>query len=279
MRQIAIMITVLFVIDGISPAELYGQIEEPDLRGIDEPKTAFDDNVRNGISLNVIINNYGFGAGVEFKRVFAPNFEGTLTLRAAGLRDVSEQTFTDFFFGQQIIPNKYKRGFSFPMTVGVRQRLFARQVDDNYRFYISGDIGPVLAYTYPYFDDIYDYGYRLNFPNYNVMQPVNDIFTGLGDGTWHLGLAGELRLSMDIVENFARLSSIQFGYMFYYFDEGLQLMQPNQPIPLDNPEQGEFPYEHTNEADPIGSLVMQPFFDDQRFFGTPQISFIFGRMW
>jgi hypothetical protein len=279
MRQILLFLISLFFVFATLPADLTAQIrqpvQEPDLREFDEPRTPYDDGVSNGIGFNLVINNFGFGIGAEYKRVLAPFMEGTATFRITGLRDVSEQTFTDIFFGQQIVPNKYRRALSMPLTFGVRQRVFARSIADNYRIYLSGELGPVLAFSYPYFDDLNNNGYREQFQfqgGASYVEPVNDVFTGMGDGDWHLGMAGEFKLSLDIGQNFARLTSIQFGYMFYYFDEGIQMMQPNQPS--------------FSAADPPsfediinGDYAMEPFFDAQRFFGTPQLSFIFGRMW
>lgn|SRR5690625_137626 len=276
-RPLAAHVAVLFFMM-ILASSVSAQIAEPEVRGTPDARSPLDENLNNGISLNVLLNNFGVGIGGEYKRMLSREMEGTLTLRITGLRDVSEQTFTDFWFGQQVVPNKYRRAFSIPMMVGVRHRLFADQVADNYRFYISGDLGPVLAFSYPYFDDVNEDGYRFNFPEIGLVEPVNDVFTGLGDGSWHLGLAGEVRLSLDIGENFSRLTSVQLGFMGYYFNQGIQMMQPYEPVLSQDPESN-FPFEHTDPDDPVGSIVMKPFFDAQKFFGTPQISFIFGRMW
>lgn len=278
MRQLILSIGILLLITSFVPSELFGQIREPvnepELRPIDDPKTPLDEGVRNGIGFNVIINNFGFGLGAEYKRVFAPYLEGNVIFRFTGLRDVSEQTFTDIFFGQQVIPNKHRRAFAMPLTFGLRQRVFAERISDNYRFYLTGSLGPVLAFSYPYFEDVNNNGYREQFQfqdGRRYAEPVNDIFTGLGDGDWDLGMAGEFSLSLDIGQNFARLTSVQFGYLFYYFDGGIQIMQPNQP----SFEGGTPSFEDILN----GNYPMEPFFGPQKFFGSPQISFIFGRMW
>jgi len=136
-------------------------------------------------------------------------------------------------------------------------------------------------FTYPYFDDANNNGYREDLREFGVayVEPVYDIFSGLGDGTWHLGLAGELKLSLDIGQNFARLTSIQFGYMFYHFRPGIQMMEPNRPVTRENIRPGEFPFEYREMDDGTIELVMQDYYPAQRTFGTPQISFFFGRMW
>lgn len=279
--RLLFVLPIALLIPFLTPAILQAQIEEPEIRPYDAPRSPLDEGVRNGLSLNVLLNNYGFGIGGQYRRVLRPNLEGYATLRLTGLRDVSEQTFIDFFFGQQVVPNKYQRGLTLPLTIGVRQRMFASHIADNFRFYLSGGLGPVLAFTYPYFEDLNENGYRDDYRDFGIpyAERVYDIFSGIGDGSWHLGLAGEIKMSLDMGRNFARLSSIEFGYLFYYFDPGLQLMQPNQPVWRDNIVPGDIPFEFTDPDDVLRTIVMEPFFDPQRFFGTPQISFIFGRMW
>lgn len=245
----------------------FSQIQEPEPQRIAPNVSVLQDEYRTGLALNVIMNNFGFGVGGELRKVIAPQAEGFLTVRVTGLRDVSEQTFTDYFFGQQVIPNKYQRGFSFPAMIGLRQRLFASKIQEDYRFFISAAAGPVATFTFPYFDDANENGYREQFQSY--FEPVNDIFTGWKEGDWQWGGTGELKLALDIGKNFSRLNSVEFGYYFYYFHEGIQMMMPNQPVF----EDGNF------VVGPDGELVVEPFYDKQSFFGTPQITFSFGRLW
>lgn len=279
--QVGWVVVMMMVIAGALTSPVVAQITEPPVLAPPEPRTPQDEGVRTGIGLDIMFNNYGFGVGTEFRRVLSPMSEGYLSLGVTGLRDVSEQTFTDFFFGQQIVPNKYRRGFSMPLLVGVRQRLFATRVADNYRFYVSGGAGPVLAFTYPYFVDDNDNGYREDLREFGIsyVEPINDIFSGLGEGSWHLGAAGELKINLDMGSRFGRLTSLQFGYLFYYFTEGLQMMEPNRPVRRQGARPGEFPY-MTQPTDTGGSeLVMEPANDPIRFFGTPQIRLVFSRMW
>lgn len=257
------------------------QIVEPSVQPPSDPRTPMSEGLRAGIGLDVMFNNYGFGVGAEFRRVLAPMRDGYLSVGITGLRDVSEQTFTDFFFGQQIVPNKFQRGFSFPVVAGVRQRLFARQVADNYRFHVSAGLGPVFAFTYPYFKDENENGYREDLREFGIsyVEPINDVLSGWGDGSWHIGAAGELKINLDMGSRFANLSTIQFGYLFYYFGEGLQMMEPSRPVRRSGALPGEFPYETRPNGTGGTELVMEPANSTQRFFGTPQIRLIFGRMW
>ncbi len=279
------LITLLFSLFLIN--DLKAQVEEPEVIRTQRDVTTLTDKYGSGFGININMNNFGFGVGAEYRRVVASQSEIMLSLGITGLRDESEQTFTDFFFGQQIVPNKFQRGMAFPLMAGFRQRVFSNVVQENYRFFVSASAGPVAAFTYPYFDDVNNNGYRETGNEYQIIeendeifirfaQPerVNDIFSGMGDGDWHWGAAGEIKLGVDIGSNFSRLSSIEFGYYFYYFTDGIQMMQPKQPVIRQQTGPNQSPYVWEN-----GQLVLEDFFEPQKFFGTPQITFTFGWLW
>jgi hypothetical protein len=257
----------------LSSEVLLAQVQEPEVRPTPRNITSLQDAYSTGFGINIDMNNFGFGLGGEFRRVVAPQAEAYMKFGITGLRDASEQTFTDIFFGQQIVPNKYRRAFAMPVMIGMRQRLFSDIIQENYRFFVSAAAGGVAAFSYPYFDDLNDNGFREQFIDY--FEPINDIFTGWSDGTWHFGGAGEVKLGLDIGSNLARLNSIEFGYYFYYFPDGIQIMMPNQPEVRQNVQPGQNPF----IFDEDGELVLRPFFEPQRFFGTPLIRFTFGWFW
>ncbi|MDX1591651.1 MAG: hypothetical protein R3283_06805 [Balneolaceae bacterium] len=263
----------LILIFFVSVENSLAQIEEPEVlptpRQISSLESAYD----AGFGIGINMNNFGFGLAAEYRNVIAPETELVAKLGITGLRDASEQTFTDIFFGQQIVPNKYQRGFAFPLMAGFRKRVFSDVIQENYRFFVSALAGGVASFTYPYFDDINDNGYREQFIDF--FEPVNDVFTGWGEGKWHLGGAGELKLGVDIGRNATRLNSVEFGYYFYYFPDGIQMMMPTQPVLNPDAAPGQNPF----LVDQNGELVLQPFFDPQKFFGTPQITFTFGWLW
>jgi hypothetical protein len=264
-------LSLLFVFFSVQTVS--AQIQEPDVkptpRNIQTLQSAYD----AGFGIGINMNNFGFGLIGEYRNVIAPQSELAIKFGITGLRDASEQTFTDIFFGQQIIPNKYQRAVAFPVMIGARQRVFSDIVQDDYRFFISAMAGGVAAFSYPYFEDINGNGYREQFIDF--FEPVNDIFTGIKDGDWHFGGAGEVKLGVDIGRNLTRLNSIEFGYFFYYFPDGIQMMMPTQPVFNQNATPGQNPF----LVDENGDLVLEPFFSPQKFFGTPQISFTFGWLW
>lgn len=280
MKKIFKIILPLLILLVVSAGTMTAQVVEPEVERTTRNISALSDNYNRGFGINVVMNNFGFGLGGEFRQVIAPQMEFTASLRMTGLRDASEQTFTDFFFGQQIIPNKFQRAFAFPLILGMRQRIFANAIQDDFRFFVSAGMGPAAAFAYPYFDDPENFGYRFTGTELVLFEEelfrlqanqVNDIFSGLNQGDWYWGAAGEFKISLDIGSNFSRLNSIDFGYYFYYFPDGIQIMMPNQPV-----FRTDVPRRDILQLDDQGNFVFEPFFDSQSFFGSPQITFTFG---
>lgn len=267
----ALFLSVLLLLSTLEVVN--SQVTEPELRVEERVAVPLSENYKAGLTFDIVFNNFGFGIGGEYRRVLGSQTEGVIHTRITGLRDASEQTFTDVFFGQQIVPNKYQRAFAFPLMLGMRQRLFADKVQEEYRFFLSAAAGPVAAFTYPYFDDRNNNGFREQFADY--FEPVNDIFTGLGDGSWHFGTAAELKFGIDFGRTFSNVTSVEFSYYMNFFPNGIQMMMPNQPDLLMNVPPGESPFQFDNDNE----LVLEPFFDAQSFFGTPQITITFGRLW
>lgn len=259
---------------------IQAQVLEPEVERTTIEISNLSDNYNNGYGINVVMNNFGFGLGGEYRRVIGPQMEFMTSLRITGLRDASEQTFTDFFFGQQVIPNKYQRALGFPLMLGLRQRIFPNTIQDNYRFFVSASMGPAVSFSYPYFNDPENYGYRFTGNELILLDGqlfrmqsdrVNDVFSGLDQGQWHWGGAGEFKIALDIGSNFSKLGSIEFGYFFYYFPEAIQMMMPNQPV-----FRKDVPRNDVLLVDDQGEIIFDSFFEPQSFFGTPQITFTFG---
>lgn len=272
LRHLSAFFACLLILVALQPGIIVAQTQEPDVMGLPEPKTPLSQGKHNTLGFKFLINNFGFGIGGQYSRILGPFTELTLTAGITGIRDVSEQNFQDFFTGQQIIPNKYNRAVGFPLMVGLKRRLFARHIADNFRFFVAVSGGPALSFVYPYLDDVDGNGFRnlLDFGGFLRLEPVNDFFTGWKDGDSQWGAAGNIKLGVDIGENFSKLTTVEFGYFFYYFDEGIQIMEPNRPV-----------YNNQGQVlvNPDGTFVIQPFFDKQKYFGSPQITLIFGGMW
>ena len=268
MKHLFIIFSVIVLFT--SPA--FGQFNEPDMQKIVQPKNLYEEGYRRGLGFSFNLNDFGFGAGIQYRVGLSPYREALINLKIAGLRDPSEQTHIDFYFGNRTIASKYRRVITFPTTIGFKQRLFSRTISDNFRVHTAMAFGPSFAVSLPYFDDRNENGYReADFFTYGYdVEPVNDIFQGWNDAQSEFGWNGELVIGIDFGDNFGRLQSFQFGYSFYYFQNGLQLMEPRQPII----ENGSFV---DNDGD--GLADFEDAYGPVNFFGSAHITFVIGWMW
>lgn len=250
----------------------YAQLNEPDVRSIEEPKTPLDAGFNNRIGGSIYVNNFGFGIGGTYSHALGPYSELTFSTGITGIRDVSEQSFQDFFTGQRIVPNKYNRAVGFPFMVGFKKRIFPREIADNFRFFFAASGGPALGLVSPYINDSDENGYRsfriVQDPFGRQVKVFTDekegFFSALGDASTQWGTAGEIKVGVDLGKNFKQQSTLEIGYFFYYFSQGIQIMEPFRSTGINS---GGF------------SVGQEPFFDDQKFFGTPQIKFTFSGWW
>ncbi len=243
--------TVLILLFSASSAILFAQDFErlePEIDRVVDAQSPFSVGLKNGMSFNLELNDFGVALGGQYRRGISFNNEIVLDFEFTAIKDEREQQFQTFF-GQQIIPNKYNRALSFPVMLGLKRRLFAEQLSDNFRFYTQTSLGATFTFLYPYFDDSQGLGYIR--PN----QIPNDVFQGWGDGFIEVGLAGLLGIGIDFGDDFKRFQSVRFSYMFFYFPQGVQIMEPSSP----NPEFDGF--------------------EPNYFFGTPTITLQFGGMW
>lgn len=271
----AVLLILLFTI-GLSPS--YSQVMEPEVREADKAETPVDKGYQNRIGGSVYLNNFGFGIGGTYTHALGRFTEITFSTGITGIRDVSEQTFTNYFTGRRLIPNKYKRALGFPFLFGIKQRMFANHISDNFRFYVAASAGPAMAFVYPYINDsdgngyrTYDYrelqsGFVIKVP----LEQKNGFFQGWGDGSTKWGGAGKIAVGVDLGSNYQRQSTLEIGFFFYYFDPGLQMMEPRRPVIGENGRP---------ETDATGERINEDFFDAQKFFGTPQIKFTYSGWW
>lgn len=268
MKKLFLLILAIFTL--LLSSNVLAQFGEPEVRKKEVPKNLYDEGYRSGFGFLFGANDFGFGVGGQYRKVLNRYTEAHLTFKIAGIKDPREQTFIDYFFGTKTVPDKYKRVISFPVSLGLKKRFLASQISDNFRVFGSLSGGPVFAFSYPYYNDSNNNGFRENDPTlYDRFERTNDIFSGWNNGDWHLGLTGSAQIGIDFNSNFANLQSFQFGYNFYYFDNGIQILEPAKPLFGAN---GAPRYSG-------GRLQTTTNYDPKKYYGSAQISFIFGWMW
>lgn len=262
-------ISLILFITLIATPHVFAQFGEPEVDKSVNPRSLFEEGYSAGFGFNFVLNDFGFGAGGQFRMVLSNYTEALFTLKVTGLKDPTEQTFISYF-GGRTIAEKYKRVLAVPFYVGLKKRLFAKEISDNFRLFSSMSAGPVFAWSYAYFRDVNENGFRENDSRiYGFEEPVYDIFKGWDQSETHWGVGGEFLLGIDFGENFANLSSVQFGYTMNYFHEGIQIMQPNEAdlstLQFNEGQLTQYSLVHAN--------------DKRKYFGSAQISFVFGWMW
>lgn len=271
----------LFLLPFLLSPNVFAQFGEPELKERERSRSLFDEGYKAGFGFNFALNDFGFGAGGQFRLGLAPKTEAIINFKISGLKDPTEQTFVDFF-GGRIIPEKYQRVITLPVYAGIKQRFFAEEISDNFRFFSSLSAGPVFALSYAYFDDLNENGFRENDNRvYITVEPVNDIFQGWDNSESHWGFGGEFLIGVDFGENFANLASVQFGYTMNYFTNGIQMLEPCQP---DLNRIGAAPQNPCSIGTPTiptaaGEAPLESVNDPRKYFGSAQISFTFGWMW
>ncbi len=277
-RFVPALLLCLAILFYSNPSKVHAQLKEPPVRAIDEPISPFGQGFRDRLGVSVVLNNFGFGVTGIYARAVGPFTEITFTAGITGLRDASAQEFIFYRTGRKVVPNKYKRALAFPLMAGIERRIFPYAIADNFRFFISADAGPAFAFTYPYLQDINDNGYRdrallVNDSGQTVTaqftEEINDFFSGWGEGDWHLGFAGDLTIGVDLGSDFSSQATFEIGYFFYYFPEGLQLMEPFRKTGFVQVQ------ELPNGLDVFLTTGQEPFFDEQSYFGTPVIKFTY----
>ena len=249
-----------------------------------KPETPFSKNLHHGMAFEVLLSNFGFGVGGQYRQVISPMAELTADMRIVGLKNVAEQTITTYF-GQET-PHKFSRVLAFPFTVGIRHRVFAQLLNDNFRVHFGAAIGPSLAFVYPYYKDyngngVRDYGNMAQLPDGSIYsiyssavsnssnasllsyEPVNDIFSDWKDGHVKWGTSGQLVVSVDLGK-MKNIGTLSFGYYFHYYPGGIQVLEP-------------YNYKLINNQ--TGQYALQKANGPQKYFGSPIISFSIGGMW
>ncbi len=272
--------------------QAFAQFGEPEVQEKEVPRNLFDEGYKAGFGFNISLNDFGLGAGGQFRFGLDSYTEALVTLKIAGLRDPTEQTFIDYNFGFKTVPEKYLRIFSVPLYVGIKKRFFAENISDDFRVFSSLSAGPTYAVSIPYFKDSNENGFREDdariYAEYFRPEPISDVFTGWDKSQSYWGFGGEFVIGVDFGDKFRNLSSVQFGYTMNYFKDGIQVLEPCQPN-LNRINQGPTPgssCEFSPGTVPvylnngtIGNAPLEESHDPRKYFGSAQISFVFGWMW
>ena len=194
----------------------------------------------NGIGLNISLTNSGFGVGGYLQRPIGTTTSWLAEFYITTLKDEREQRFFGIF-GESIIPNKYNYMLMVPFQVGLQKRLFQESIQDNFRPYVQVSAGPTVGWISPYFQDLND-NQRLD-----GNERTYDVIGAIPKGSFTFAMGGSISVGANFGLSRRVTQGIRFGYTFHYFFDDIELLEPRVK-------------------------------EGQRFFGTPTISLIFGRL-
>lgn len=101
-------------------------------------------------SLELLFSGNGFGAGFSYSKQLSTSLSMNALLGLTGNRNSDELEYIDPFTGSTFIPNKVNRLFSFPLTIGLQQRLFRESLSESFRPFIGCGMGYAMILQVPY---------------------------------------------------------------------------------------------------------------------------------
>ncbi len=172
-----------------------------------------------GGGLAISLNDSGFGLGGLYRAQLGPATSGLIELSIGVAKDAREQQFFIGVFGDTVTPFKRNYALMSPIHVGVEQRIFANQIEDNFRPYVQISAGPTIGYQWPYFKDVNENGLR------EQGEPLNGLLGGFGKGQLRLGAGGTLALGAYFGRSRRTAQGVRVGYTANYFFEELDLLE------------------------------------------------------
>ncbi len=103
----------------------------------------------NSWGVDIIFGEGGFGLGTFYRRNFSLNTTGFIDFSISETKDEREVSYMDYW-GNTFTPNKINRALLLPLNFGIQYRMFAEQLTDNLRPYITFGVGPSILLTTPY---------------------------------------------------------------------------------------------------------------------------------
>ncbi len=98
----------------------------------------------------------GSGAGAFFALPFGSLFHAGIAIDAFFIRDSKQIEYADPYYGGVYQMNKINNVYIFDLQFTVKRRLFAEDLDDSFRPFLTGGFGPVFGMNFPEDDRLAD---------------------------------------------------------------------------------------------------------------------------
>jgi len=106
--------------------------------------------MKNSWGVNLLVSTGGFGMGTFYRHEYSDDFAGFIDFSICEASDDNEKNYIDPYTGQTYTPGEVNRFLVLPVFVGIEQRLFADDILDNFRPYVTAAAGPTMIYVFPY---------------------------------------------------------------------------------------------------------------------------------
>jgi hypothetical protein len=173
----------------------------------------------SSVALLLMLTEDGIGVGGASRVGLSPDLSFTAEITAGAARDEREQQFFVGFFGDTVTPFKRNYAVIVPLHVGLERRLLRRQIEDNFRPFVSAAAGPSFAAQWPYFDDLNENGLR------DAGEDRLGTVRGLGRAEARFGVGGSLAVGAAFGRNRRALQALRFGFTGHYFPTPVDLLE------------------------------------------------------
>ena len=172
-----------------------------------------------GIDLD--LSNNGFGMGFFFRHEYEGGLSGMLNFTISDVKDNNEVEQYDWY-GNSTVPGKLNRLLLMPLFASVQYRLFKDDIDDNFRPYITGGLGPTIIVVSPYATytpavDIYGNAY--------MQQNQIDFFTSMKSAQLRYTFGGFIGAGIYFGSLQGTMTGISVRYLYIPYSPGIEVMQ------------------------------------------------------
>lgn len=113
-------------------------------------ETLQEHQLANAWGLEIMFSNYGFGAGLFYRREFSRDLSATASLDISGIKNSDEVSYYDPYTGLLLSPaGKVNAIYMMPVAFGLQYRLFGDAIAETFRPYVNAGVGPTVIMAAP----------------------------------------------------------------------------------------------------------------------------------
>ena len=106
---------------------------------------------KNVAGFELLLSNFGVGFGLFYDRILSKEYKFSTELFFTGVKNTDELKYIDYYFYDYRVPNKIRRIYAIPLTVGI-QRYIDIGMSKSFRPFFEVMAVPTLIWEMPYND-------------------------------------------------------------------------------------------------------------------------------